>query len=297
MKVSGWAILPWMIISAGFVIIILVVSTAYSISLFPVAANGGTSVTTFYSVGTTSYSNQRLQRVLNDANAALIVPLYQIGANWTRAETALEAVENSTHVPMVVIVSFPQGPGRFNETTQRVLARMQAEGMVLIGYIYHGGDGVYSLLPKTNTTLEIEDYHEWYNLDGIFFDSVNDNMDPYYQNMTAFIHSLGMPFVMINAFDGPKWFQPSRADAIAEENGFISNVLLQCTSGAFPCSALRDHLAGIYTGEATFNATDVYTLLKDFKYVWLTDDEGHHADADISTYIYQVASIVDAYNQ
>lgn len=127
-----------------------------------------------------------------------IMPFYMYpGSVWTDLINAKKA---NPSVPMIAIINPDNGPvesysGGLNPdpTYQSYVSQLHAVGITVIGYVatnyaQHNGYTVST----ANAEGQIDDYYNWYNVDGIFFDEMDYYNDSgsvtYYQTLTTYVH-------------------------------------------------------------------------------------------------------------
>lgn len=132
------------------------------------------------------------QNVYGISKTGLIVPLYSYpGNNWDTL-----VMEKSSHpsVPIVAIINPDSGPGTKDVNYLYGVQKLQSSGIKVIGYIYTANIGYNAI------TSYIDDYKNWYHVDGIFFDQMSNvkGNETFYASLTNYSKSVGLNFTVGN---------------------------------------------------------------------------------------------------
>ncbi len=124
----------------------------------------------------------------------------------------IQAKQANPQVPFVVIVDIADGPGNsYDSQRGDGIKSMQNAGITVLGYVptVWGERGI-PMIEK-----EILNFHNWYNVNGIYldqmanweFNSYGTYLASYYTDLTRYVHSLGMQKVLGNSgADVPYYF-------------------------------------------------------------------------------------------
>ena len=131
-----------------------------------------------------------------------LVPLYIYpGSAWTDLINQKNA--NPT-VPIIAIMNPGNGPGPSIDTTyQSYVRQLQTAGIRVIGYVATDWAALYgTTISIANAEGQIDDYYNWYGVDGIFLDEMDNtntgsDATTYYQVLTNYVH--GKPASGISA--------------------------------------------------------------------------------------------------
>ncbi|MGH3629913.1 MAG: spherulation-specific family 4 protein [Sciscionella sp.] len=132
------------------------------------------------------------QNVYGLSKTGLIVPLYSYpGNDWNTL-----VAEKSSHpsVPIVAIINPDSGPGVQDANYLYGVQKLQSSGIKVIGYIYTANIGYNAI------TGYIDDYKNWYHVDGIFFDQMSNvkGNETFYASLTNYSKSVGLNFTVGN---------------------------------------------------------------------------------------------------
>jgi spherulation-specific family 4 protein len=134
-------------------------------------------------------------RVENQRHLGIIVPLYiWPGAEW---DAIIEAKRANPNTPITVIVNPSSGAGEGPvKPIQDGVKKFVSTGITSIGYVPTTFGNAKPRFIETS----IENYREWYGLDGIFFDEVSstEKYVDYYRDLTKHARSIGMKTCVAN---------------------------------------------------------------------------------------------------
>lgn len=122
----------------------------------------------------------------------MIVPLYSYpDSNWS---TLVKEKTDHPSVPIVAIINPDSGPGTQDTNYVYGVKKLQSAGIKVIGYIYTANVGYGTI------TKYIDEYKDWYGLDGIFFDQMSyaKGNETFYASLTNYSKSVGMNFTVGN---------------------------------------------------------------------------------------------------
>ncbi len=159
----------------------------------------------FVFLSTSILSSQRVSYAA--APTGYVVPLYTYPTDGTWTTLISEADANPT-VPIVAIINPDSGPGAAPDANYvNGIENLRAAGITVLGYVWTcygtrtltgpgtitnpncGVQGDYS----TGAEDDINSYHSWYNVNGIFLDQMNSAPGgaSYYSTLTSYANSLG----------------------------------------------------------------------------------------------------------
>ncbi|HJU14661.1 MAG TPA: spherulation-specific family 4 protein [Candidatus Nitrosotalea sp.] len=129
------------------------------------------------------------------SSTGLMVPLYMDpGSYWTQ----LVQVKNAhPSVPIVAIVNPNNGPGSSQDSSYVTgIQQLQSAGIVVVGYVHT----LYGSRSTATLETEMNDWHNWYHVTGIFFDEMANTAgyETYYSNLSNYASSHGMGFTIGN---------------------------------------------------------------------------------------------------
>lgn len=122
----------------------------------------------------------------------VIVPLYTYpGNDWNTL-----VAEKTSHpsVPIVAIINPDSGPGSKDTNYVSGVQKLQSSGIKVIGYIYTANIGYKAI------THDIDEYKNWYNVNGIFFDQMSTakGNETFFTSLTNYSKSVGLNFTVGN---------------------------------------------------------------------------------------------------
>lgn len=112
-------------------------------------------------------------------------------------EIVVKAKLAHSSVPFVVAINPSSGVGVHKDSNfVSGTNKLKAAKITVIGYVYTG----YGTRDHDVIKSEITKYKEWYNLDGIMFDEMSNQIgyEMYYKSLTSYTKSLGMKFTKGN---------------------------------------------------------------------------------------------------
>jgi hypothetical protein len=128
-------------------------------------------------------------------HSGVVVPLYIYpDSTWTTIALTAKANPN---VPIIAIINPNNGPGSSSDPTYlAAVQNLQSSGVTVLGYVATG----YGNNAISSEESQINKYHSWYNIDGIFFDEMSNTAgyESYYSTLNSFVKSNGMTYTMGN---------------------------------------------------------------------------------------------------
>ena len=120
----------------------------------------------------------------------IAIPLYTdpTDSSWA---SVIQAKQQFPNVPIIAIINPDNGPAKSSDPSYVTgIASMQAAGVLVIGYI----DTHYGSTSTSSVETQVNDYHNWYKVNGIFFDEESNaaSTEGYYSTVSGYVHSLGM---------------------------------------------------------------------------------------------------------
>lgn len=115
------------------------------------------------------------------------------GCTWSELIQVKELYPTLT---IVAVVNPHSGVGARNTTYASWVARLQAAGIVVLGY----SDTLYESAPLAQVEANISDYANWYHVNGVFFDAMSTEPggEGYYETLSRFARSLGLNYTEAN---------------------------------------------------------------------------------------------------
>lgn len=113
-----------------------------------------------------------------DDGNGLVVPMYGWEAGWSRL---IDAKEENKGTEIIAIINPSNGPGGGRDSHWAdVTDDLQDADIKVVGYVATGYAGKSAGAVKD----EVDVYHDWYDVDGIFFDEVSPSNEGYYDDVT-----------------------------------------------------------------------------------------------------------------
>ncbi len=124
------------------------------------------------------------------STTGIIVPLYAYptDSSWQQLIQTKSAYPN---VPVAAVVNPSNGPGSGPDPNfVQGINNLRAAGILVLGYIPTG----YGSIGQSYIDSQIYDYRQWYNINGIFFDTMNNvpGYESYYSSLSGYAASIGL---------------------------------------------------------------------------------------------------------
>src|SRR5438309_3606983 len=200
------------------------------------------------------------------APTGMIIPLYSYpGTMW---DTVITAKQEHPSVPIAVVINPDNGPGNFKDTYYVTgIQKLQSAGIVVLGYVYTAS----STIPFNTVTTYIDNYKNWYNVSGIFFDQMSyvAGNETYYQNLTNYAKSHGFTFTMGNP----------GTDTLPSYIGTVDNIIIHENStlpsiqslGGWHTNYTKSNFSIVSYGRNNLDQLFVNTATNYVGYIYLTD--------------------------
>jgi Spherulation-specific family 4 len=201
----------------------------------------------------------------------IVVPMYMDpNANWTLLEEAKQAYPS---VPVLAIINPSNGSGTsFNSSYATGIKQMQASGIVVLGYV----DTVYASVSAASAESQIDDYHLWYNVDGIFLDDMvsSPGNQSYYSTLSQYTYSLGMNYTMGNP----------GTNVSSSYIGTVNNLMIYESNGQpSPATIAQYSFDGPATGYSMIETqvllpsqSYIASIAPFVSYIWATNDSPNY---------------------
>src|SRR2546428_1188593 len=194
------------------------------------------------------------------------------GPGTTNCYDAIISVHNlHPSVPMVAKVNPSSGPGTAPDATHlNGYNNLKAAGITVLGYVptHYAADSIAS------KEILIDDYKNWYNLDGIFFDEMaNSGQETYYSTLTNYVKNVdGMKMTVCNPGTSVPASYIGTCDTIeiAESAGLPSLSTLQ--SRTFYPNYDKSNFFMLAHTTSSIVQTDVTDRMPYVGYEYMTDD-------------------------
>ena len=212
-------------------------------------------------------------KATGDAVQRLLVPAY-FYPTYFNATGDWQTMQAAAPYAATVIINPASGPGgSSNADYVAQVVEAQAAGMRVLGYVATN----YTAIASATVEAQIDDYYNWYNVDGIFLDQVSGDISnqPYYAGLFAYIKTKpGTALVVINPGAVPDVSYMAACDVCCTFEGSMSSYL-SFTPPSWAASYAASRFLHIVSG-ATNSAQllEVLELSRSYRagYVYVTDD-------------------------
>ena len=159
------------------------------------------------------------QAVLTDpSQTGIIIPLYTYPGNtWDKV---IQVKNANPSIPIIAIINPNSGSGSSIDTNYETkIQELQSAEILVLGYVYTS----YAQRNSAQAITEIDNYKNWYNVDGIFFDQMSNTVgdENYYQNLDDYVKSQGLSYTVGNP----------GADTLPSYVGTVDNIIIYENSG------------------------------------------------------------------
>lgn len=165
-----------------------------------------------------------------------MIPLYTYpGPTW---DVVVQEKKAHPDVPMIVIINPKNGSDISADPNYLAgVQKLQLEGILVLGYMHTN----YAARNSTDVFAEIDNYKNWYNVNGTFFDEMSNiaGYEGYYSNLSSYAKSAGLTMTVGNPGE----------DTLPSYIGTVDNIVIHDNSG-LPSDSL---LGGWHTDHAKSN--------------------------------------------
>lgn len=226
--------------------------------------------------------DSKVTRVNNSVRIPrMLLPFYIYPSNAYTNPTynrLIEAARNYPGVEINAILNNSNGPGAAKDGNfTAVIKRLRAtDNIKVLGYITTSN----AARPIADAKAEVDTWLEWYSPDGIFIDEMSNAPNPahvaYYVELTAYIHSKGIPLSIGNPGTAqlPMYFEAAAADIICVfENTYVPDepFLKGDYAGGYADYSTNGRAALMYA-QPTFD-TETAKLLMKHTAMWFITSE------------------------
>ena len=125
----------------------------------------------------------------------LMIPLYTYpGSTW---QSVIQQKLVHPSVPIIAVVNPSNGPGYSRDSNYvSGIESLQKASVIVIGYVHTS----YGSRDPSVVTSDIQNWKQWYNVSGIFFDEMASvsGYENYYRGLVNYTNSLGMKLTVGN---------------------------------------------------------------------------------------------------
>ncbi len=226
------------------------------------------------------------QAVLDHNQIKILLPLY-IYPNWYEPESYVwsDVARAAEQVPIVAIINPNNGPDGNppNRDYERGLKDLRQSDMTILGYVYTK----YGDRPIEEVKQDIDLYHNYYDVDGIFLDESASNLKQldYYQKIYNYIKTkTNLDQVIINPgthTDEDYLTRPAADTSVIFENNS------QAWEGYEPKSYVSSYKTKRFASlihsvpDATTMKSHIdHCVARNIGYIYVTDDSPTGSDGD-----------------
>lgn len=125
----------------------------------------------------------------------VVIPLYIYpGPSW---QQVIQEKQANPGVPIVAVINPDSGPGASQDPYfVEGIEQLQSAGIIVVGYVYTN----YGYRSISSAENDVNEYKEWYNVDGILFDEMANvnGFEDYYSTLNSYAKSLGFSLTIAN---------------------------------------------------------------------------------------------------
>jgi hypothetical protein len=224
-------------------------------------------------------------------HAGVVIPLYNYpDATWT---TIVQTHALYPNVPIAAVVNPNNGPGTSSDPTfASGIQSLQAGGVKVLGYVDLLNNCECSTKSLTSVKAEVSDYWNWYHVDGILFDDLNNGFTyspATYASLDSYVKSLGMTYTMGNPGTSiPSSYYGALDNlVISESSGYPS--LSSITNSGYPASEFSFVAYGV-----SYNANFVTSAAALVGYMYIDNLGGSNPYSTLSSLFAQTVQTLSA---
>ena len=197
----------------------------------------------------------------------LIVALYTYptDSSW---QTLIQEKQAYPTVPMTAVINPSSGPGSGQDPNfVQGINSLRSAGINVLGYVAtgYGSDSVSSV------EAQINDYKQWYNVNGILFDEMSNTpgYESYYSTLSSYAYSLGFTWTVGNpGAPVPSSYIGTVGTLIIYENGGLPGLsFLSSTTSGYPIS----NFAFVAYGVSSISQSYVSSASSYVSWMYITD--------------------------
>ena len=220
----------------------------------------------------------------------IIVPLYSYpGEVW---DNLIKEKKSHPSVPIVAIINPDSGPGVRDTNYVTGIKKLQSAGIIVLGYVYtHKVDA---------GTIKnyVDDYKNWYNVNGIFFDQMSNvhGNETFYAHLSSYAKSIGLNYTVGNP----------GTDTLPSYIGTVDNMVLYDNPGLPQVSSLfggwhanftRNNFSVISYGITDINKTNVENIAKHVQYMYVTNSTLPNPFTNLPKYLDNLMGVIENYDK
>lgn len=198
-----------------------------------------------------------------EAQTGIIVPLYSYpGKTW---DNLIREKNSHPLVPIVAIINPDSGPGVRDPNYVVGIKKLQSAGIIVLGYVYTQKTDVVTIKNY------IDDYKNWYNINGIFFDQMSNmhGNETFYLHLSNYVKSIGLNYTVGNP----------GTDTLPSYIGTVDNIVIHdgldlpliSSLGGWHTNFTRNNFSIVSYGVDNINKTYVENAAKHVQYIYVTN--------------------------
>src|SRR5256712_6589179 len=221
----------------------------------------------------------------------VVVPLY-MGPSSIAWNTIIAIKNAHPSVPMAVIINPNNGPGSSIDSNYVTgINNMKAANVMVLGYVYTS----YCARAQTTIESDIDNYHNWYGVNGIHFDEMQNSpgCESYYTSLTNYVKSHGMTYTSGNPGTSTAQSYVGTVDNlhIYESAGIPSTSTL--ASATFYPSYSKSTFSSVAFGVSALDDAAVIADSNYVGYMYVTNDNLSNPYDTIPSYLSNLVADLD----
>ena len=227
----------------------------------------------------------QLDNAFATSPSGIIVPLYSFpGTTWDKL-----IQEKNTHrsIPIIAIINPSNGPGIKDQNYVIGVQKLQNAGIVVLGYVYTQHVDV------TEIRNDIDEYKNWYSVNGIFFDAMSNvpGSETFYKQLNDYAKSMGLTYTVGNP----------GADTLPSYVGTVDNIVIHDNKNVPALSLLdgwhenftKKNFSSISYGVNSINKTYVTNATKHVQYLYITNLTLPNPFYDLPSYVDEFMNMME----
>jgi hypothetical protein len=214
----------------------------------------------------------------------MLIPLYSDpSTQWT------SVVNANVYKNIDVILNPSNGPGAAKQTSYvNGIAQLRSAGVGILGYVYTG----YGTRSLTTVKAEVDNWKNWYGVDGIFFDEADNTLTSvsYYSNLQTYVNARAMTSTLNPGTNTLEAYMPAANTNVIYENDPSNILSVSPWASNYPASKFG---ALQYAASAAQMRTFVANVkAKNIGYVFVTDDVLNNPWDKLPAYLAEEAALL-----
>lgn len=215
----------------------------------------------------------------------IMVPLYIYpGPSWDEL-----VKEKAAHpsIPIIAIINPDSGPGTRDPNYNAGVQKLQSAGISVVGYVYTRN------IASDIVTNNINEYKNWYNVNGIFFDGMSNvaGNEDYYKHLSDYAKSLGLSLTVGNPGTDTLSSYVGTVDTleIYDNSGLPSIDFL----GGWHTNYSKSNFSVVSYNVDSINSTYVKNIIPYVQYVYVSNSTMPNPFGTLSNHLDNLLTILD----